>query len=84
MIFMDVRKLKCIAYTNVLSPGNYLSSKDHVELTQLVDWWEHLPFWTVRCRAVVPTASLRPVALCQAATSQFTKDALKSLVLGLT
>ena len=33
--FIDVRKLKCIAYTNVLSPGNYLSSKDHVEFTQL-------------------------------------------------
>ena len=35
MIFVGVRKLKCIAYTNVLSPGNYLSSKDHVEFTQL-------------------------------------------------
>ena len=28
-------KLICIAYTYVLSPGNYLSSKDHVEFTQL-------------------------------------------------
>ena len=52
MIFMDERKLKCIAYTSVLSPGNYLSSKDHVEFTQLERVNVNLPIVSrLRCRA---------------------------------
>ena len=50
MIFVGVRKLKCIAYTNVLSPGNYLSSKDHVEFVQLERVNINLPSG-LRCRA---------------------------------
>ena len=50
MIFVGVRKLKCIAYTNVLSPGNYLSSKDHVEFVQLERVNISLPSG-LRCRA---------------------------------